>query len=118
MERSVAAAAGERVGSAGDVAVAVTTGLVCWVVRLLLLYLSDRSTRDCFREAVWLTMLLTQPPSLAGEEAAVSPCRLGKAWIVGGGTCESSEISANWLLTASQTVDVIDAGAPMWGTSP
>ncbi len=73
MERSVAAAAGEWVDIAGDVAVAVPTGSAWWVVRLLLLYLSDRPTRYCFREVVWLAMLSTQPPSLAGGEATASP---------------------------------------------
>ncbi len=38
----MAAAAGERVDIADDVAVAVPTGSACWVVRLLLLYPSDR----------------------------------------------------------------------------
>ncbi len=52
MERSVAAAAGEWVDIAGDVAIAVPTGSASWVVRLLLLYLSDRPTSDCFREMV------------------------------------------------------------------
>ncbi len=100
MERSVAAAAGEEVDIAGDVAVAVPTGSACWVVKLLLLYLSDRPTSDCLRDLVWLAMLSTQPPSLAGGEAAASPCRVDKAWTVGGGTCEGSDTSANWLLTA------------------
>ncbi len=54
MERSVTAAAGERVDIAGDVAVAVSTGPACWMIRVLLLYLSDRPTNDCFREVVWL----------------------------------------------------------------
>ncbi len=100
MERSVAAAAGEWVDIAGDVAVAVPTGSACWVVRLLLLYLSDGPTSDCFREVVWLAVLSTQPPSLAGGEAAPSPCRVDKAWTVGGGTCEGSDTSADGLLTA------------------
>ncbi len=52
MERSVAAAAGEGVDIAGDVAVAVPTGSACWMVRLLLLYQSDRPTSDCFREVL------------------------------------------------------------------
>ncbi len=73
MERRVAAAAGEAVEIAGDVKVAVHTGSACLVVRLLLLYLSDRPTSDCFREVVWLAMLSKQPPSLAGGEAAASP---------------------------------------------
>ncbi len=100
MERSVAAAAGERVDIAGDVAVAVPKGSACWVVRLLLLYLSDRPAIDCFREVVWLATLSTQPPSLAGGEAAASPCRVDKAWTVGGGTCEGSDTNADGLLTA------------------
>ncbi len=54
MECSVAAAAGEGVDIAGDVAVAVPTGSACWVIRLLLLYLSDRTTSDCIREVVLL----------------------------------------------------------------
>ncbi len=57
MERSVAAAAGEWVVIAGDVAVAVPTGSASWVVRLLLLYLSDWPTSDCFQEVVWLAVL-------------------------------------------------------------
>ncbi len=100
MERSVAVAAGEGVDIADDIAVAVPTGSACWVVRLLLLHLNDRPTIDCFREVVWLAMLSTQPPSLAGGEAAASPCRVDKAWAVGGGACEGSDTSANWLLTA------------------
>ncbi len=100
MERSVAAAAGEGVDIAGDVAVTVPTGSACLVVRLLLLYLNDRPTIDCFREVVWLAMLSTQPPSLAGGEAAASPCRVDKAWTVGGGAYEGSDTSTNWLLTA------------------
>ncbi len=100
MERSVVAAAGEWVDIAGDVAVAVPTGSAGWVVRLLLLYLSDRPSSYCFREVVWLAMLSTQPPSLADGEAAASPCRVDKAWTVGGSTCEGSDTSANWLLTA------------------
>ncbi len=100
MERSVAAAAGEWVDVAGDVAVAVPTGLASWVVRLLLLYLSDRLVSDCFREVVWLAMLATQPPSLAGGEAAASPWRVDTAWTVGGCTCEGSDTSADRLLTA------------------
>ncbi len=52
MERSVAAAAEKRIDISGDVAVAVPSGSACWVVRLLLLYLSDRSTSDCFLEVV------------------------------------------------------------------
>ncbi len=48
MERSVAAAAVEWVDIAGDVVVAVTTGSASWVVRLLLLYLSDRPASGCF----------------------------------------------------------------------
>ncbi len=52
MERSVAAAAGEWVDIAGDFAVAVPAGSACWLVRLLLLYVSDRPTSDCFREVV------------------------------------------------------------------
>ncbi len=35
MERSVAAAAGERVDITGDVAVAVPKGSACWVVQLV-----------------------------------------------------------------------------------
>ncbi len=100
MECSVGGAAGERVGIAGDVAVAVPTRPACWVVRLLLLYLSDRPTSDCFREVVWLAVLSTHPPSLAGGEAAASPCRVDKAWTVGGGACEGSDASASWQLTA------------------
>ncbi len=100
MERSVAAAAGEWVDIVGDVAVAVPTGSKSWVVRLLLLYLSDRPTSDCLREVVWLAVLSTHPPSLAGGEAAASPCRVDKAWTVGGGTCEGSDTSADGLLTA------------------
>ncbi len=99
MERSVAAAAGERADIAGNVVVAVSTGSACWVVQLSLLYLCDRQTSDCFREVVWLAMLSTQPPSLAGGEAAES-CRLDKAWTVGSGTSEGSDTSVNWLLTA------------------
>ncbi len=76
MARSVAAAAGGGVDIAGDVAVAVPTGSACWVVRLLLLYLSDRLTSGCFREVVWLAMLTAQPPSLALGEAAASLCRV------------------------------------------
>ncbi len=95
-----AAATGEGVDIAGDVVVAVPTVSAWWVVRLLLLYLSDRPTSDCFLEVVWLAMLSPQPPSLAGGEAAASPCRVDKAWAVGGGTCEGSDTSANWLLTA------------------
>ncbi len=76
MERSVAAAAGEGVDIACDVAVAVPIGSACWVVRLLLLY---RPTSDCFLELVWLAMLSTQPPSLAGGEAAASSCRRGQS---------------------------------------
>ncbi len=38
-------------------------------------------------------MLSTQPPSLAGGEAAASPCKVDKAWTVGGGTCEGSDTS-------------------------
>ncbi len=52
MERNVAVAACERVDIAGDVAVAIPTGSACWVVRLLMLYLSDRPTSDCFRGLV------------------------------------------------------------------
>ncbi len=59
MERSVVTAAGEWVDIADDVAVAVPTGSASWVIRLLLLYLSDRQTSDCFREAVWLAVLST-----------------------------------------------------------
>ncbi len=44
MERSVAAAAGERVDIAGDGAVPV--GSACWIVRLLLLHLGDQPTSD------------------------------------------------------------------------
>ncbi len=95
MELSVTAATGEGVDIAGDVAVAVPTGSAYWVVRLSLLYLSDRPTSDCFREVVWLAMLSTQPPSLAGGEAAASPCRVDKAWTVGGCTCEGSDNSTN-----------------------
>ncbi len=91
MERSVTAAAGEWVDIAGDVAVAVPTGTVCWVVRLLLLYLGDRPTSDCFPVAVWLAMLPAPLTSLAGEEATAFPCRMGKAWIVRIGTCEGSD---------------------------
>ncbi len=105
MERSVAAAGGVRVDIAGDVAVAVLIGSACWVVRLLLLYLSDRSTSYCFREVVWSAMLSTQPPSLAVGEAPASPCRVDKAWAVEDGIGEGSDTSANWLLTA-----VIDGG--------
>ncbi len=97
MERSVAAAVGKGVDIARDVAVAVPTGSACWVVRLLLLY---RPTSDCFLEVVWLAMLSTQPSSLAGGEAAASSCRVDKALTVGGGACEGSDTSANWLLTA------------------
>ncbi len=100
MERSVAAAAGEWVDIAGVVAVAVSTGSAGWVVRFLLLYLSDRPTSDCFREVVWLAVLSTHPPSLTGGEAAASPCRVDKAWTVGSGTCEGSDTSADGLLTA------------------
>ncbi len=100
MERSVAAAAGERVGIACDVVFAVPTGSACLVIRLPLLYLTNRPTSDCFREVVWLAMLSTQPLSLAGEEAAAFPCRVDKAWTVGGGTCEGSDTSADGLLTA------------------
>ncbi len=109
MERSVAAAADERVDIAGDVAVAVPTGSACWVVRLLLLYLSDRPTSDCFQEVVWLAMLSTHPPSLAGGEASASPCRVDKAWTVRCGTGEGSATSANGLFTAVTDVDVVDA---------
>ncbi len=49
---------------------------------------------------VWLAVLSTHPPSLADEEAAASPCRVGKAWTVRGGTCEGSDTSADGLLTA------------------
>ncbi len=100
MERSVAATVGEGVDIAGDVAVAVPTGSAGWVVRLLLLYLSDRPTSDCILEVGWLAMLSTQPPSLAGGEAAASPCRVDKAWTVDGGACEGSDTSATWVLTA------------------
>ncbi len=79
MERSVAAATGERVVITGDVAVSVPTESACWVFRLLLLYLSDRPTSDCFRKVAWLAMLSTQPSDLAGGEAAASPCRVDKA---------------------------------------
>ncbi len=50
MERSVAAAAGEWVDIARNVA--VSEGSASWVFRLLLLYLSDWPTSDCFREMV------------------------------------------------------------------
>ncbi len=96
MERSVAAAAGEGVDIARDVAVAVPTGSACWMVRLLVLH---RTISDCFLELVWLAMLSTQPPSLVGGEAAASSCRVDKAWTVGGGSCKGSDTSANWLLT-------------------
>ncbi len=49
---------------------------------------------------VWLAMLSTKPPSVAGGEAAASPCRVDRAWTVGGGTCEGPDTTANWLLTA------------------
>ncbi len=52
MKQCVVAAAGERVDIAGDGAFAVTEGAACWVVWLLLLYLGDRPTSDCFRDAV------------------------------------------------------------------
>ncbi len=107
MERRVAAAAKDTVDIAGNVKVAVPTGSACLVVRLLLLYLSDRLTSDCFREVVRLAMLSTQPPSLAGGEA--SPCRVDKAWTVEGDTCKGSYTSTNSMLTASQMVDVVDA---------
>ncbi len=64
------------------------------------LYLSGWPTSDCFREVVWLAVLSTQPPSLVGGEAVASRCRVDKACTVGGGTCEGSDTSANWLLTA------------------
>ncbi len=66
MERSVAAAVDEEVDIAGKVEVTVPTVSACWAVRLLLLYLSDRPTSDCFREVVWLAVMSTHPPSLAG----------------------------------------------------
>ncbi len=88
----MAAAAGEWVDIAGDITVAVPTGSAGWVVRLLLLYLSDRPTSDCFREVVWLAVLSTHPPSLADG--------VDKAWTVGGGTCEGSDTCADGLLTA------------------
>ncbi len=91
MERGVTAAAVERVDIAGDGALAVPAGSACWVGRLLMLYLGDRLTNDCFREAFWLAMLPTQPPSLAVGEATASPCRVDKVWTVGGGTCEGSD---------------------------
>ncbi len=53
----MAAAAGERVDIAGDGAFTVAAGSASWVVRLLLLYLSDRPTSDWFREVVWLAVL-------------------------------------------------------------
>ncbi len=116
MERSVAAAAGEEADIARDVEVAVPTGSACWVVRLLLLY---RPTSDCFLELVWLVILSTLPPSLAGGEAVVSPCRVDKAWTVGGGACEGSDTSANWLLTAvtdgGDSCSVRRPGAPVRG---
>ncbi len=90
MERSVAAAAGEGDDIAGDIAVAIPTGSACWMVRLLLLYLSNRPTSDCFREVVWLAMLSIQTTFLADGEAAASPCRVDKACTVGGGACEGS----------------------------
>ncbi len=102
VELSVAAAAGERVNIADDGAFTVAAGPACWMVRillLLLLYLGDRPTSDCFRAAVWLAMLPAQPPSLAGGEAT-APYREGKAWTVRIGTCEGSDTWANWLLTA------------------
>ncbi len=70
------------------------------MVWLLLLYLSNRPTSDCFGEVVWLAVLSTLPPSLVGGEAAASSCRVDKAWTVGGGTCEGSDTSADGLLTA------------------
>ncbi len=82
MELSVAAAAGERADIADDGAFTVAAGLACWIVRLLLplqLYLGDRPTRDCFRDPVWIAMLPTHSPSLAGGEATASPCRMDKA---------------------------------------
>ncbi len=48
MERGVAAAAGERVDIAGDGALAVHAGSTRRMARLLLLYLGDRPTSDCF----------------------------------------------------------------------
>ncbi len=36
----------------------------------------------------------------AGGEVAASPRRVDKAWTVGGGACEGSDTSANWLLQA------------------
>ncbi len=72
----------------------------CNLDPILLLYLSDWPTTDCLREVVWLAMLSTQPHSLADGEAAASLCRVDKAWTVGGGTCEGSDTSANWLLRA------------------
>ncbi len=79
MARSVAASAGEGVDIAGDVAVAVPTGSARRVVRLLLLYLSDWPTSNCFREVVWLKGTTTFPGGLLFAE-----------WTVGGGTCEGS----------------------------
>ncbi len=44
----VAAAAGEKVNIAGDGAFAAPTGSACCIVQLLLLYLGDWPTSDCF----------------------------------------------------------------------
>ncbi len=52
MEQDVAASAGERVNIAGDGALAVPAGSACWMVQLLLLYLGNRPTLDCFRGVV------------------------------------------------------------------
>ncbi len=52
MEWGVAAAAGERVNIASDGAFAAPAGAAGWMDRLLLLYLGDQPTCDCFREAV------------------------------------------------------------------
>ncbi len=96
----MAGAAGERVDIAGDGAFTVAAGSACWMGRLLLLYLGNRPTSDCFRAAVWLAMLPAQPPSLAGGEATAPPCRVGKAWTVRIGTCEGYDTWADGLLTA------------------
>ncbi len=103
VERGVAAAAGERVDIAGDGAFAVPAASGYWIVRslqLLLLYLGDRPTNVCFREVIWLAVLSTHPPSLAGEEATASPCGVDKAWTVGIGTCKGSVTWVDWLLPA------------------
>ncbi len=94
------AAAGEKVDIAGDGALAAPAGLACWMFRLLLLYLGDRSTCARFRGVAWFAMLPAHPHSLAGGEATTSPCRVDKAGNVGIGTCAESHTWVDWLLAA------------------